>query len=144
MANYYIRFSVLFKLHSDEEREWAQTELDRLRGEQQEYLDILEDGEPECDEPFNILASITPSGDLWFRDNDGHGDPECAGYLILELLNKFRPDARPFFFEWALTCSSARTDGFGGGITIIRPGEEGVRSYVTSELAVKLIDEEEE
>ena len=89
---------------------------------------------------FEAEPSSTDPQALWLHDNDGYGEPEHVIAFALRCAQAFDLDGR-WGFCWALTCSRARLDGFGGGAQVLDLGARKSLDWVDCshwlELALK-------
>ena len=85
---------------------------------------------------YNIAIDASFQNKYIYISADEYGNPNDVG----EILRHVVPDALPFGFEWALTCSKPRVDEFGGGVTLVT--QDGVRSVGTLEMLDKMLSEE--
>lgn len=124
MANYYTHFSCLLPLGSATNAEAALAVYERLAGE----LDAQ-------DEVIGFAAEVTLDADeaeatsLWLHDDAGEGNPEHVIAFALRCADAFGLTGR-WGFCWALTCSKARLDGFGGGAHMLDLGRRETVAWV--------------
>jgi hypothetical protein len=70
---------------------------------------------------FTCEAAFGRPATVWLCDDDGYGEPEHVIAFALRCAEAFGLTGR-WGFCWALTCSSPRADGFGGGAQMLDLG----------------------
>jgi hypothetical protein len=111
MADYCTHFSCLFDVGADN----VAAAL-AIRAQMAQELEADEDL------PIGFAAQPSPSSPstLWLYDAD-YGEPEHVIAFALRCAEAFDLQGR-WGFCWALTCSRARLDGFGGGAQVLDLG----------------------
>jgi hypothetical protein len=118
MADYFTRFSCTIDVGTPDKAARALALFQQLRAEEQ-------DEEQDSDDPgvagFDLSRHDAPEGGaLWIHD-DGHGDVEAVIRFVLRLAELL--DLTGLWgFDYALTCSRPRLDGFGGGAHVVDLG----------------------
>ncbi len=111
MANYFTHFSCLLDVGTADKAARALALFHELR-----------DADQDADEPqvagFELARHDAPEGStLWIHDDD-NGDVEAVIAFVLRLAEDL--DLTGLWgFEYAMTCSRPRLDGFGGGAHVI-------------------------
>lgn len=110
MANDYTRFSCLLDLGDA-------AHIDRAL---QIHAEMAAGLEADDDLAIGFVAerSRTQPTALWLHDGGESGEPEHVIAFALRCAEAFDLKGR-WGFCWALTCSSARLDGFGGGAQVL-------------------------
>ena len=122
MADYFTRFSCLLPVGPGNAKaalalyEQMQAELD---------ADGMEAG-------FAAAAYGSDNDSLWLWDGDGAGDVESLIAFAIKCAAAFNLQGL-WAFRWALTCSRARLDGFGGGAQLIDLGGRRSLSWVDTQ-----------
>ncbi|MFZ4768555.1 MAG: hypothetical protein ACOYLO_00120 [Ferruginibacter sp.] len=139
MSNYYTHFSCDFFLSSKEEKDWWSSILSI----DTEKLSVKE---PDNFDKFEIIASAILDGSgnwsfesevdeddnqIWFHADES-GDPYELAKLIYAFFSELRADQdSAFFFTWAETCSTMKTDAFSGGTIAVT--NDGIGVCTTSD-----------
>ena len=120
MADYHTRFSCLLPVGSAANVASALSLYERIS----EELD-------EKDETVSFAAEA--DGDdttsLWLHDDAGEGDIKHVMDFVLRCATTFKLTGR-WGLTWALTCSKARLDGFGGGAQVLDLGRRESVAWV--------------
>ena len=122
MADYFTQFSCALDLDSADTVARALVLLDELR-------DDASDDDPICG--FDAEADPLRPGTLYFTDG-GQGEPEHVIRFVLACAEAFDLTGR-WGFAWALTCSRACLDGFGGGAQLIDLGARKSLAWIDCE-----------
>lgn len=129
MADYYTQFSFMVPV-APEQAEAVDAWLKETLGEGEdgsypgwEKLSAEGDGFPPCFE----AEFIPKESGIWIHSDDG--DPNQAAILVYAYLGAFNVKDR-IGFEYAMTCSKPRLDGFGGGAVVV--SAEGVEHFGTA------------
>ncbi len=135
MANYYTHFSCLLDVGTPEN---AARALDL-------YNALSQENQAEDPPSEGFLVSIEPEHggtQLWMR-HDETGDPEHVIQFVKRCATAFGLTGR-WGFQYALTCSRPRPDGFGGGAHVIdlATGETVAWTYTDGWLAAVLAGED--
>ena len=110
MADYFTQFSCALDVGSADAATRALQVLDDLR-----------DNDDEPPNGFEVEADPRHPGTLFITDDGGQGEPEHVICFVLACAKALDLSGR-WGFAWALTCSRARLDGFGGGAHLIDLG----------------------
>jgi hypothetical protein len=113
MANYITQFSVLF--------DPGEGNLDKAMAMYK--IMTKETYDPGGEGPVNFDLEVQ-DGKLWICDG-GYDDSEGVIRYVLECARRFELTGK-WGFTYANTCSSPRTDGFGGGAVVIDLGTKAV------------------
>ncbi len=114
MADYFTHFSCLIDVGSPEKAARALALFQSLRAADQDPDDLEFSG-------FTIARQGAPEGStLWIHD-DEHGDVEAVIRFVLRLAEDLFLTGL-WEFQYGLTCSRPRLDGFGGGAHAIDLG----------------------
>ena len=113
MADYYTRFSCYLDLGA----------ADHIAPAVALFIEMAEGLLADDDVAIGFTCEAAPGkpGALWLCDDDGHGEPEYVIAFVLRCAEAFNLSGR-WGFCWALTCSSPRSDGFGGGAQVLDLG----------------------
>ena len=125
MADYFTHFSCLIDVGSPEKAARALALFQSLRAADQDADDLEVSG-------FTIARQDAPEGStLWIHD-DEHGDVEAVIRFVLRLAEDF--DLTGLWgFQYGLTCSRPRLDGFGGGAHVIDLGARKSISWTSTQ-----------
>jgi hypothetical protein len=110
MADYFTQFSCVLDVGS------ADNAAAALAIHAQMAIDLERDDDIAIG--FRVAVSSDDPSSLWLTDDDGHGEPEYVVGFVLRCAEAFGLTGR-WGFVWALTCTRARLDGFGGGAQVL-------------------------
>ncbi len=108
MANYHTQLSLEIGPLTQAAHDWLQAEATKVNDS------------PEFEDHLNCEFLFRPTAEhytLWIHAEDGP-NIEALVTLLSAYLEKFDPQ-RVIAVQWAHTCSSPRTDGFGGGACVV-------------------------
>jgi hypothetical protein len=114
MADYFTHFSCLIDVGSPDKAARALALFQELRAADQDADD------PEV-AGFTLVPQDAPEGSMLWVHDDGYGDVDAVIRFVLRLAEE--NDLTGLWdFQYALTCSRPRLDGFGGGAHVIDLG----------------------
>jgi hypothetical protein len=125
MADYFTHFSCLLDVGSPDKAAHALALFQELRAADQDADD------PEV-AGFDLVRQDAPEGStLWIHD-DEHGDVEAVIRFVKRLADDL--DLTGLWgFQYALTCSRARLDAFGGGAHVIDLGARKSIGWISTQ-----------
>lgn len=124
MANYYTQFSCILDVGSLDNAVRAR----EIRLQLEQEVDAAEDRELGFE--ASIVGGDRP-GALWIH-SDESGDPADVIKFVLRCAEELDLTG-VWGFCWALTCSKARLDGFGGGAQLIDLGQRRSTAWIDCE-----------
>ncbi|NCA70847.1 MAG: hypothetical protein EOM91_12200 [Sphingobacteriia bacterium] len=138
MADYYTRFSFEIKTHQPERI----GEFVAIQNQKRQHaLDACDEGDDDAF--YAIYSGIafeeTGTDRLWVRDLDGCGNVDAAIGLVQSWLDFFDIDDG-VAFEWSVSCSKPRLDGFGGGGVVVT--RKQATPFVPSSLMASFCEEQ--
>ena len=114
MADYFTHFSCLIDVGSPDKAARALALFQELRAADQDADDLEVAG-------LTLVAQDAPEGSMLWVHDDGYGDVDAVIRFVLRLAEE--NDLTGLWdFQYALTCSRPRLDGFGGGAHVIDLG----------------------
>ena len=114
MADYFTHFSCLIDVGSPDKAARALALFQELRAADQDADD------PEV-AGFTLVPLDAPEGSMLWVHDDGYGYVDAVIRFVLRLAEEI--DLTGLWdFQYALTCSRPRLDGFGGGAHVIDLG----------------------
>jgi len=125
MADYFTRFSCLLAVGMPDKAARAYEAFLALRNHAYAETEDLHCG-------FDLSIQNDPSGStLWIHD-DHSGDPDAVIHFVLRLAEEL--DLTGLWgFQYALTCSRARIEAFGGGAHVIDLGARTSIGWTSSQ-----------
>ena len=114
MADYFTHFSCLIDVGSPDKAARALALFQELRAADQDADD------PEV-AGFTLVPQDAPEGSMLWVHDDGYGDVDAVIHFVLRLAEEINLTGL-WGFQYALTCSRPRLDGFGGGAHVIDLG----------------------
>ncbi len=125
MADYFTHFSCLIDVGSPDKAARALALFQTLRASDQDA------DEPEVAGTALVRQDAPEGSTLWIQDDD-HGDVEAVIRFVLRIAEDL--DLTGLWgFQYALTCSRPRLDGFGGGAHVIDLGARKSIGWTSSQ-----------